>query len=93
MLFGYWSSDMAQTLQLSEAAYREVQSYATEVGRDPEQMAEEVMLAGLHTLRRLHYFESKPKNVDVSDALEILSRAGKGNPPDPWDELPEDLKR
>ncbi len=83
---------MAQTLQLSESASQKVSDYAAQVGRDPNQMAEEILLGGLATLRRLRYYEPKPEKVDVSKALEILSRAGKDNPPDPGDEIPDDLK-
>jgi hypothetical protein len=83
---------MSQTLQLSESASQAVSDYAAQVGQDANQMAEELVLAGLGTLRRLRYYEAKSKPVDVSDALEILSRAGRDNPPDPGDELPDDLK-
>ncbi len=83
---------MAQTLQLSESASQKVSDYAAQVGRDPNQMAEEILLGGLATLRRLRYYEPRPEKVDVSKALEILSRAGKNNPPDPGDEIPDDLK-
>jgi hypothetical protein len=85
---------MAQThlIQLSEAASQEITAYAAQVGLDPESMAEELVVAGFATLRRLRYFEPKPEKVDVSEALEILSRAGKGNAPDPGDEIPSDLQ-
>ena len=43
-------------------------------------------------MRRFHRSKQSATRVDVSAALEILSRAGKGNPPDPGDELPYDLK-
>ncbi len=83
---------MAQTLQLSESASQKVSDFAAQVGRDPNQMAEEILLGGLATLRRLRYYEPRPEKVDVSKALEILSRAGKENQPDPGDEIPDDLK-
>jgi hypothetical protein len=83
---------MAQTLQLSESASQILSEYAATVGLDPNEMAEEILLGGLATLRRLRYYEPTPENVDVSDALEILRHAGKNNPPDPGDEIPEDLK-
>jgi hypothetical protein len=83
---------MSQTLQLSESASQAVSDYAAQVGKDASQMAEEILLAGLSTLRRLRYYDEKPQQIDVSDALEILSRAGVGNAPDPGDELPDDLK-
>ncbi len=83
---------MPKTLQLSQTASQEILEYAALVGRDADQMAEEILLAGLSTLRRLKYYDSKPQPVDVSDALDILRRAGT-EAPAPGDEIPEGYRR
>jgi hypothetical protein len=79
---------MPQMLHVSDAAVKEIREYASSVGMDPDVMAEEALAAGLATLRRLRFFEPRNIHADVSDALEIMSRAGN-EPPIPSDELPE----
>ncbi len=37
------------------------------------------------------YFTARAARSSAGRALEILARAGKGNPPEPGDELPPDL--
>ena len=39
------------------------------------------------------YFAARAARSSSGRALEILSRAGLGNPPEPGDELPPDLQR
>jgi hypothetical protein len=52
-----------------------------------------VSLAGtLSAIETEEFFRERGSRADRTKTLEILSRAGKGNPPVPGDELPEDLK-
>lgn len=42
----------------------------------------------LSAMRTAHYFAERGARADPVKALEILSRAGRGEPPMPGDELP-----
>jgi hypothetical protein len=39
------------------------------------------------------YFAERAAKGDVKKALQVLKRAGKGNPPAPGDELPSKMTR
>jgi len=47
----------------------------------------------LSALRTEAFFRERSKKADVSKALKILRKAGKGNPPARGDELPEFVPR
>ena len=82
----------SEAFHLSTYADEHVREFAAEAGGDAQAVLEEAIITGIAVMRRFHRSKQSATRVDVSAALEILSRAGKGNPPDPGDELPDDLK-
>ena len=79
-------------IDINEDAAEEIQRLATALEWTPEQTEKEIVTNGIHMLRRYAFLMKSSKSVDVAEAIEILNRAGAGNPPDPGDELPEDLQ-
>ena len=82
----------AMQIALDEEEAEQVRELAIDLEQTPEKVAEEAMANGMLMLRRYAYLKKRSKNADIGRALEILNRAGKDNPPDPGDELPEDLQ-
>jgi hypothetical protein len=46
----------------------------------------------MYMLQRYAAMKERAKTVDVKKVIEMLKEVGKDNPPDPGDEIPEDLK-
>jgi hypothetical protein len=72
-----------------------VQTMAAERHLEFNAVMDELLQRGLSSLREEQFFEERMRragNVSHEQVLEILSRAGRDNPPDPGDEIPEDLK-
>jgi len=85
---------MSTTMQieLDANAADEIRDIAAVLHKTPEETAEQMVSNGLHMLRRYAFYIRNAGTVTPQEGLEILSRAGKGNPPDPGDEIPDDLK-
>jgi hypothetical protein len=85
---------MAATMQIEvhEEAAEQIRELAATLQKTPEETAEEVVTNGLHMLRRYAALLKRSEAIDIAEGRAILKRAGRGNPPDPGDELPEDLR-
>ncbi|HEY5331888.1 MAG TPA: hypothetical protein VIJ79_18555 [Acidobacteriaceae bacterium] len=73
-------------------AAEQIRELAVALNRTPEQMADEVVSNGLHAMRRFAYLKKLSETVDVEKVRLSLRDVGRDNPPDPGDELPDDLK-
>lgn len=58
----------------------------------PEEVAEQIIANGIRMTRWQALWTSGQPLTTPEEGLRILELAGKGNPPDPGDELPEDLQ-
>ena len=47
----------------------------------------------LAVTRTMEFFQRYTRDADVARAIEILNKAGAGNPPRPGDELPKSRQR
>jgi predicted transcriptional regulator len=85
---------MAATTQieLSPEVSEEIRHLAEVLHQTPQDVASQVLMNGLHALRRYAFYEQNAGKVLAEDGLAILRKAGRNNPPDPGDELPDDLK-
>jgi hypothetical protein len=79
-------------IDVDEQAAEEIRELAALLDKTPEETAEEILANGMHILRRYAFYKKRSETADGTKGLEILKRAGVGNPPDPGDELPEDLQ-
>jgi hypothetical protein len=79
-------------IQLDEHATEQIRELSIELHKTAEEIAEQVVIDGVHALRRRAFYEKNVGSADVSKALQILRSAGGNNPPMPGDELPDDLK-
>jgi len=85
----------SSSIELQPETLAAVQAMAAErcVGLDA--VVNDALQRGLSSLRQDLFFEERLRragDASVEEALEILRGMGKGNPPDPGDEIPEDLK-
>jgi predicted transcriptional regulator len=85
---------MAATMQLELDANvtDEIRQLASVLHKTPEEALEEAVSNGIHMLRRYAFYAQNRGTVSAERGLEILRSAGKDTPPDPGDEIPEDLK-
>jgi len=79
-------------LELDANVSDEIRQLASALHKTPEEALREALSNGMHVLRRYAFYAERRGTVSAERGLEILSRAGKGNPPDPGDEIPDDLK-
>jgi len=85
---------MADSLQIEiePQTLAEVQAMAAERHLEFNVVIDDVLQRGLYSLREEQFFEQRMRRaecVSEEEVQEILGRMGKGNPPDPGDELPE----
>jgi len=78
-------------LRLQPSLLEEIRKVAETEGVAVNQLINVAVAEKLSALRTESYFRERAARGDVTKALEILARAGKGNPPMPGDELPEEL--
>jgi hypothetical protein len=83
--------DQSPNIALKAALVGEAQLLAQEEGLPVDQVVNDALEQGLLGLRSAHFFKVRRGKGDVAQALELLRRAGSGNPPLPGDELPLDL--
>jgi len=79
-------------IEIGSMAAEQIRELAVALNRTPEQMADEVVSNGLHAMRRFAYLKKLSETVDVEKVRLSLRDVGRDNPPDPGDELPDDLK-
>lgn len=77
-------------LRLQPSLLEEARKVAATEGVALNQLINVAVAEKLSALRTESYFAERSARADVLHALEVLSRAGAGNPPVPGDELPED---
>jgi len=79
-------------IELDATATDEIRKLASALHKTPEEAFEDVLANGIHTMQRFAFYTKNRGTVSAERGLEILRKAGVGNPPDPGDELPDDLK-
>jgi hypothetical protein len=79
-------------IELDANATNEIRELAAMRQQTPEQTAEEMIAHAMHRARRYAFYLKNAGKVSPERGLEILWSMGKGVPPDPGDEIPEDLK-
>ena len=75
-------------LRLQPSLLEELRKLAKEEGVALNQLINVAVAEKLSALRTERYFRERGGRADVGRALEILDRAGVGNPPRKGDELP-----
>lgn len=75
-------------LRLQPSLLEEVRRVAEAEGVALNQLINVAVAEKLSALRTEDYFKERTARGDVAKALEILNRAGVGNPPMKGDELP-----
>ena len=75
-------------LRLQPSLLEEARKAAEAEGVALNQLINVAVAEKLSALRTADYFQERAKRGDIAEALEILKRAGVGNPPVAGDELP-----
>jgi len=75
-------------LRLQPSLLEEARKLAEQEGVAVNQIINVAVAEKLSALRTEAYFRERASRADLDEAREILSRAGKGNPPLLGDELP-----
>ena len=75
-------------LRLQPSLLEEARKLAKDEGVALNQFINVAVAEKLSALRTESYFADRAAQANIPEALEILERAGMGNPPDPGDELP-----
>ena len=75
-------------LRLQPSLLEELRKLAKEEGVVLNQLINVAVAEKLSALRTERYFRERGARADVGRALEILDRAGTGNPPRKGDEFP-----
>jgi hypothetical protein len=75
-------------LRLQPSLLEELRKAADSEGVALNQLINVAVAEKLSAMRTEEYFRKRAERADTKDALSILRRAGKGNPPQPGDELP-----
>ena len=78
------------SLRLQPSLLEEAKTAAVKEGVALNQFINVAVAEKLSALRTEQFFRERAKRGDPAKALEILFRAGQGNPPIPGDELVED---
>lgn len=76
-------------LRLQPSLLEEARKVAETEGVALNQLINVAVAEKLSALRTESYFQERAARADVPKALDILNRAGKGNPPVKGDELEE----
>ncbi len=76
-------------LRLQPSLYEAARELAREEGVALNQLINVAVAQMLATNRAASYIALRAKRANLQEALEILNRAGRGNPPVEGDELPE----
>lgn len=79
-------------LRLQPSLMEEARKIAKEEGVAVNQIFVVAIAEKLSSLRTLDYLRKRAEQADLPRTKKILQRAGRGNPPLPGDELPEDFK-
>jgi len=79
-------------LELDQKYIEQINEVAAALRRTPESVAQEVLAGGMHMVQRYAYLKAQSESADIGKAIEFLRSPRNNNPPDPGDELPEDLK-
>ena len=74
-------------MRLQPSLLEEARKLAEKEGVAVNQLINVAVAEKLSALRTEAYFRERSARADLGKAREILSRAGKGNPPVPGDEL------
>lgn len=74
-------------LRLQPSLLDEARKVAETEGVALNQLINVAIAEKLSALRTESYFRERAARADISEALDILGRAGKGNPPAEGDEL------
>jgi hypothetical protein len=75
-------------LRLPASLKRELEKVAKEDGTSLNQLIVTAVAEKLSALRTAEFFEERRKRADIGVALEVMSRAGRGEKPRDGDELP-----
>jgi hypothetical protein len=75
-------------LRLPASLKRELEKVAREDGTSLNQLIVTAVAEKLSALRTADFFEERRKRADIDAALEVMSRAGRGEQPRDGDELP-----
>jgi hypothetical protein len=75
-------------LRLQPSLLDEVRKLAEQEGVAVNQLINVAVAEKLSALRTEAFFRERASRADVGEARKVLSRAGKGNPALPGDELP-----
>lgn len=76
-------------LRLQPSLLDEARKVAENEGVALNQLINVAVAEKLSALRTESYFTERAARADIPKALDILTRAGKGNPPVKGDELPD----
>jgi hypothetical protein len=80
-------------LRLQPALMEEARKVAKAEGVAVNQLINVAVAEKVSALRTEEYFAERAAKGNVKKALQILKRAGKGNPPVPGDEVPKRTPR
>jgi hypothetical protein len=80
-------------LRLQPALMEEARKVAKAEGVAVNQLINAAVAEKVSALRTEEYFAERAAKGNVKKALQILKRAGKGNPPVPGDEVPKRTPR
>jgi hypothetical protein len=80
-------------LRLQPTLMEEARALAKSEGVALNQLINVAVAEKLAVTRTLEFFQRYTRGADVARAIEILNKAGAGNPPMPGDELPRSWKR
>jgi hypothetical protein len=80
-------------LRLQPSLLDEARRAADEEGVALNQLINVAVAEKLAAIRTEAFFRARASRVNTTEALEILQRLGKGNPPIEGDELPEEDSR
>ena len=76
-------------LRLQPSLLEEARKVAEAEGVALNQLINVAVAEKLSAIRTESYFRERAARADISKALHVLDRAGKGNPPMTGEELPE----
>ena len=80
-------------LRLQPYLLQELRKTAESEGVALNQLINVAVAEKISALRTEEYFQMRASRADRAETLRILTKAGKGNPPVPGDELPSNWKR
>jgi hypothetical protein len=80
-------------LRLQPALMEEARKIANAEGVAVNQLINVAVAEKVSALRTEEYFAERAARGDIKKAMDILKRAGRGNPPMPGDELPVRRRR